>query len=180
VDIEYDSRSAVLRATASGQIELRQRDLGRARASDEERASSSANSLGVAPGEVELAAEAGMLRAYRARLVKKRFLGLARECEEGVAVVDEQGIVRLVLEGGFARAFPAGQASQALPELLDSRTRYRDAGAELPQLFLGVGGRIVNLSGLAEAAQVLSLAAAELAGAAEEQTVLAIVAPRGA
>jgi hypothetical protein len=50
----------------------------------------------------------------------------------------------------------------------------------LPQLFLGVGGRIVNLSGLAEAAQVLSLAAAELAGAAEEQTVLAIVAPRGA
>jgi hypothetical protein len=69
---------------------------------------------------------------------------------------------------------------QALPGLLDSQTRYGDAGAELPQLFLGIGGRIVNLSGLVDAAQVLSLAEAEIAGVPQDDVVLAVVAPRGA
>jgi len=180
VDIEYDSRSAVLRATASGQTELRERDLGRGRAGDEERTSAAANSLGVPAGEVEMAADAGLLRAYRARLERKRLLGLLREREEAVAVVDEQAIVRLVLVGSSALTFPAGQTRQALPALLDSQTRYGDAGAELPQLFLGIGGRIVNLSGLVDTAQVLSLAEAEIGGAPEDEVVLAVVAPRGA
>ena len=44
---------------------------------------------------------------------------------------------------------------------------------------LGVRGRIVNLSGLVDLAQVLSLAEAELAGTAQDEPVLAVVAPRG-
>ncbi|MBE9565460.1 MAG: hypothetical protein IMF16_01775, partial [Proteobacteria bacterium] len=64
--------------------------------------------------------------------------------------------------------------------LLNEYTRYGDAGAELPQLFLGVRGRIVSLSGLVNASQVLSLAEAELAGMGEGEKVMVVVAPRGA
>ena len=192
VDIEYDSRSAVLRATASGQTELRERDLGQARVGDEERKAAAAKSLGVPPGQggppwrgvspwrVELAAEAGLLRAYQASRTKKRLLGLLSEREQAVAVVDEQAVVRLILPGASALTVQAGELRASLPRLLDSQTRYGDAGAELPQLFLGVRGRIVNLSGLVEAAQVLSLAEAEMAGMPQEELVLSVVAPRSA
>jgi N-methylhydantoinase A/oxoprolinase/acetone carboxylase beta subunit len=180
VDIEYDSRSAVLRATASGQTELRERDLGQARVGDEERRSAAAKSLAVPPGEVELAADAGLLRAYAARWVKKRLLGLLSRREQAVAVVDEQGVVRLLLPGASALTFRAQEMRESLPRLLDSQTRYGDAGAEMPQLFLGVRGRIVNLSGLVDAAQVLSLAEAELAGMPQDELVLSVVAPRSA
>jgi hypothetical protein len=63
---------------------------------------------------------------------------------------------------------------------LDEHTRYGDAGAELPQLFLGVRGRIVNLSGLLNAAQVIALAQAEIAGLAADEQVMIAIAPRGA
>jgi N-methylhydantoinase A/oxoprolinase/acetone carboxylase beta subunit len=180
VDIDYDARSAVLRATASGQTELRERDLAQGGVGDEERRSAAAKSLGVLPGEVELAAEAGLLRAYRAGLIRKRLFGLLRGRESAVAVVDGQAVVRLLLAGAEAVGFPVAQAREALPRLLETQTRYGDAGAELPQLFLGLRGRIVNLSGLVDRAQVLSLAEAEIAGAPQDEVVLAVVAPRGA
>jgi len=180
VDIEYDSRTAVLRAVASGQTELRERDLSQAAAPDEERRAAAAKSLGVTQGEVEVAADTGLLRAYRASWSRKRLLGLLKEREHGIALVDEQAIVRLSLVGGSAVVFEAGRAKEALSRMLDEETRYGDAGGELPQLFLGLRGRIVNLSGLVSGAQVLSLAEAELAGLGRKELVVAVAAARGA
>ncbi len=180
VDIEYDSRSAVLRATASGQTELRERDLEAMVAGDEERRAAAAKSLGAVADELAVTADAGLLRAYETRLTKRRLFGLVPQREQAVAVVDQQGVVRLLLAGASAAAFPAPDLRQALPRLLESQTRYGDAGAEMPQLFLGVRGRIVNLSGLLDAAQVLSLAEAEVAGLPADEMVLSVAAPRSA
>ncbi len=178
VDIEYDSRTAVLRAVASGQTELRERDLLQT-ASNEERSAAAAKSLGVASGEVELVADAGLLCAYRGHWEKKRLFGLAKRRGQGIALVDAQGVVRLVLSGGAVSQFEAGRAREALPRLFEQETRYGDAGAELPQLFLGIRGRIVNLSGLISAEQVMSLAEAELGGLGKDEVVVAVAARRG-
>ena len=179
VDVEYDARSAVLRAIASGQTELRERDPSQSAATDQERRSAAAKSLGATSDEVALAADAGLLEAYRAGWERKRLFGLLTERGQGIAVVDRQGVVRLVLPRGVARTFEAGRAREAVADILGKATRYGDAGAELPQLFLGVRGRIVNLSGLVDAAQVLSLGEAELAGLAQDELVMAVAAPRG-
>jgi len=179
VDVEYDSRTAVLRAVASGHTELRERDLSQTVASDEERRSAAAKSLAVPSGETQLLADTGLLRAYRGASEKKRLFGLLRQREHGIVIVDQQGVVRLLLPRGTASAFEVAGTREALARLLEGATRYGDAGAELPQLFLGVRGRIVNLSGLVDAAQVLSLAEAEIAGLAAEELVLAVAAPRG-
>ena len=180
VDIEYDSRTAVLRAVASGQTELRERDLLQTAAGDEERRAAAAKSLGVGLESVEVVADTGLLRAYRGQWEKKRLFGLARQRRRGIALVDEQGVVRLVLPGGTASQFEVGRAREALPRLLEQETRYGDAGAELPQLFLGARGRIVNLSGLISAAQAMSLAEAELGAMGKDEVVVAVAARRGA
>jgi N-methylhydantoinase A len=82
--------------------------------------------------------------------------------------------------GALARAAEAERAREALTDLLEESTRYGDAGAQLPQLFLGVRGRIVNLSGLINAAQVLSLADAEMAELAPDERIMIVAAPVGA
>ncbi len=179
VDIEYDARTALLRAFASGQTELRERDLEADEASDEERRSAAAKSLAVALEDVEPVADAGLLRAYRATWERKRLLGLLRERGHGIALVDPQAVVRLVLPRGSVARLTAGEVREGLSHLLEEETRYGDAGAELPQLFLGLRGRIVNLSGLVSQAQVLSLAEAEVAGVARDEPLLAAAARRG-
>lgn len=180
VDVEYDARAAVLRAIATGQAELRERDPTRSEASDEERRSAAAKSLRVEADEVEVVAESGLLRAYRGQRETRRLFGLLKGRKESVALVDERGVVRLIMPGGVARSSEAGAARETLTALLNEYTRYGDAGAELPQLFLGVRARIVSLSGLVNASQVLSLAEAELAGMGEGEKVMVVVAPRGA
>ncbi len=82
------------------------------------------------------------------------------------------------MRGGVCQVFAGARTRTALAELLDECTRYGDAGAELPQLFLGVRGRIISLSGLVNAEQVMSLAEAEAEGLAEGEQVLAVAAPR--
>jgi len=179
VEVEYDARSAVLRAVATGHAELREREAGSALVGDEERRDAAAKSLRVAPEEAVAAAEGGGLRAYRAARERKRLFGLVTQRRESLALVDQQGVVRLVLPGGQASAATASQARERLVAMLDGFTRYGDAGAELPQVFLGVRGRVVNLSGLASAGQVLSLAEAELGAMADDEEVLIVAAPRG-
>jgi len=192
VDIEYDARSAVLRAIATGQTELRERDLSQREATDEERRAAAAKSLLAAgqaqraqPDEdasaaVELAADSGLLQAYRGSWERKRLLGIVKQRGHAVAVVDRQAVVRLIVPGALARAAEAERARDALADLLEESTRYGDAGAQLPQLFLGVRGRIVNLSGLINAAQVLSLADAEMAELAPDERIMMVAAPVGA
>jgi N-methylhydantoinase A/oxoprolinase/acetone carboxylase beta subunit len=178
VEVEYDAPTALLRAIATGQTELRERDLTQALASDEERLAAAAKSLRVSPEQVEVVADTNLLRAYRASHLRKRLLGLLSEQRATIALVDQQAITRLLLPGGTARAMPVVAARAALAEMLDQYTRYGDAGAELPQVFLGSRARVVNLSGLASSDQVLALARAETSALPAEELVLIAVAPR--
>ena len=178
VEVEYDARTALLRATASGQTELRERDPAGGAASDQERLTAAAKFLRVPAAQVEPVGDSGPLRAYRGVRVQKCLLGLLTRRRSVVAVVDQQAVVRLLVPGATAGIAQASRLPATLSGLLVDHTHYGDAGAELPQAFLGVRGRIVNLSGLAKPEQVLSLAAVESAALAPQETVLVVVAPR--
>ena len=131
-------------------------------------------SLRVPVEQVKPVAESNLLRAYEAVKEQRRLFGLLASRETTVALVDHQAITRLILPRAAVKEAEAGQAREALAHLLDEHTKYGDAGAELPQVFLGLGARLVNLSGLVNAAQVLSLAEVELAALAKDERVLLI------
>jgi N-methylhydantoinase A/oxoprolinase/acetone carboxylase beta subunit len=178
VDVEYDAATAVLRAVATGQTELRERDLAQIEASDEERAAAAANSMRLDPGQLSVVADSDLLRAYRGSHEQRRLFGLVKQRREMLALVDRQAIVRLLLPRGTAQESEAASAREAVAAALDQHTKYGDAGAELPQLFLGLRGRIVDLSGLISSAQVLALAQVEIAGLAPDEKIMIAVAPR--
>ena len=96
------------------------------------------------------------------------------------AVVDERGVVRLVLPGAVTFATRAAAVEPTLERAIEEHTTFGDVGRALPDLFVLCGSRIAEFAGMAEAAQIAGLAADELAGVAGDETVLLVVVPKRA
>ena len=56
--------------------------------------------------------------------------------------------------------------------LVEDLTVYNDGGANLPNVYVVVGKRIIDLSGMTSLEQILSLAAVELGGYSSDEPVI--------
>jgi len=177
VEVEVEPRQNLVRATASGAIELRSRDLAARQATEEERLRAAAASLRVPESKVRLAAAAADMYAYTTQVERLTALGLSRSTRLPLRLIDGEGIVRLQLSHAEAHCCAVCEAADCLRRLLDAHTSYGDAGPRLPGLFLVARGRISNLSGLLSAEQVLSLAGAEMSRLSSDEQVMLIIAP---
>lgn len=178
VRVEVDSRRRVLLATAQGTPELRARDLGAALPDDAALAKSAAASFPVGTDAPDLVARTAFHRVFRASRTTRGFLGLFRNVRTPIRVLDREGVVRLRLAHADARECPLPDLVARLSELLESATGYGDAGAELPDLFVLAGARILDLTGLTSLEQARALLRVETASLAQDLVAVAIVAPR--
>jgi len=138
-----------------------------------------ATALVVAGEEERLAAARLALRAEPATTtIVARTPGFVAAAANGaLAVVDERAVVRLILTRAAVTVCTAGRVPGALAAAIEEHTTYGDVGRALPDLWLLVGARIVELTGLAEAGGAVALAGDELAGLSADAPV-AIVAVR--
>jgi N-methylhydantoinase A len=166
VVVEIDTARNRVRATASGATALVE-GAAHAAAVDE------AGQLAAAALHLRAAPETLRVSARTAA-----FVVVAAERES--AVVDERGVVRLVLPGAVAMTLRAGAVPQVLPRAIDEQTRFGDVGRALPDVFLVRGARIGEFSGMAEGAHIVGLAADELAGVDEDEPIVVVLVPKGA
>jgi N-methylhydantoinase A/oxoprolinase/acetone carboxylase beta subunit len=96
------------------------------------------------------------------------------------AVVDERGVVRLVLPGAVTVTATASSVDSVLARAIDEHTAFGDVGRALPDVFVLCGARIAEFAGMAEAAQIAGLVADELTGVAGDEIVLLVVVPKRA
>ena len=89
-------------------------------------------------------------------------------------VVDQGGVVRLQRRGATLRSCAAGEVEAELRALLAELSEYGDAGRTIPDVFLLLGSRLVNLSGLADDSQLLGLAGVEVRAHAPDRPVVII------
>ena len=165
VVVEVDTARNRVRATASGATALVEGARGPARVSDEARLAAAAAHLR-AGAPLRIAARAGT------------FVVAAGTRE--AAVVDERGVVRLVLAGAGIHTIPAGAVAAALPALIDEHTAFGDVGRALPDVFVLRGKRLGEFAGMGEPRQISGLAADELAGVPDDEPVMLLFAPRRA
>jgi len=177
VEVEVDARQNLVRATASGATELRERDLTGGELSEEPRLQAAADSLGVSKEKARLLCSAGRMYAYGTEIAKRGLFGLSRSVRLPLRLLDGDGIVRLQLPHGQAHVCSAADAFGFLRQLLDIHTNYGDAGPTFPKLFLIARGRICNLSGLSSTEQVMSIAGVELNRLPQQEEVLLLIAP---
>lgn len=173
VFVEIDSAKNVVRASASGSMEFRSRDLA-SDLSDGEVDSMVASYFKVPPERVSLLGENAFFRAYEITMVEKRFFGLFSSKRSVVAAVDRKGVVRCQAPSGEFRESAASAASGTVDEILDSRREYGDAGAVSKGFIMIAGHRIFDYSSLGSEEQMRNMAARDLAGCGGEEKILFI------
>ena len=93
-------------------------------------------------------------------------------------VVDRGGVVRLQREDAVVRSCTVASLESDLRSLVGDLLDFGDAGRTIPDVHLLVGGRLVNLSGLADEAQLLGLALVEVRAQAPDHPVVVILTRR--
>src|SRR5262249_44416163 len=140
VTVEIDSQRNRIRATASGATALAEPVTSQA-CDEAGRRAAAARSLG--REELKPVELTEQLSGYRS--------------DDALAVVDDRGIVRLVLHGASVLRTPAGTVEESAYRAIERDTRFGDVGRALPALYLLRRERIATYDGLAAAAQAVAL-----------------------
>ncbi len=164
VTVEVDTKRKVIRAIAVGATELRSKDVGAAAMGDDELLEVVRKNLGEGAQSVRIAARTPEMLAVTADEVQKKLFGLVKKVRHPLRLIDTQGVIRLQRGNASATQQTVGTWRAAVTRVLDEMTDYTNGAATLPNLYLVVGKRIVDLSGMSSAEQVLSLASVELEG----------------
>ena len=161
VTVEVDTRRNLVKATAFGTTELKQGNSGVKAIGLEGCLQSAATSLQVPPETVRLIAETSSFYVFASDKIVKSFWGLVSKSRQHLRVTDHSGVVLLQRSQAETKATTVANAEDELAVMFNTLTDFGDAGRALPDIHLLVGGRIINLSGLAEMEQAIALAQAE-------------------
>ena len=166
VVVEIDTARNRVRATASGATALVEGAQRAPMADIEAQRTAAAQQLRAAAAALTLTAAGGGFSVFASE-------------REG-AVVDERGVVRLVLPGVRVRTLRRGDIAARLPALVDDDTTFGDVGRALPDVYVLRGARIGTFAGMGEANQIVALVEDELAGVDAGEPVIILSVPRRA
>ena len=179
VHVEIDSKTNIVRATATGSSKFLEDES--AQVLDES-------------GRIKLVADAMRLKPEQIKLVcrSKTFAvyGLDQESQSApkglfnfsffagqakpLRILDSKGIMRLQARDGVAELCTAGNVDLAIINIAEAHSVWGDAGKTIPSFILLVQGKIIDLSGLLDEAQVKTLAAAELKEQSADTEVIVV------
>lgn len=162
VYVEIDSKKNIVRATAQGSTEMKERDLVTKTISEEEIKAMLSSSMKVEPSMLKISAETSGLKAYTAEVVQTKFLGLFKEKKNAVRVIDREGVIRLANNKAQVSETTVGGTERDLVKFAELFTIYNDAGVLIPKIFILIGSRIIDFSGLIEMNQIIPLLQVEL------------------
>jgi N-methylhydantoinase A/oxoprolinase/acetone carboxylase beta subunit len=159
VTIDVDRQTKRVTAVATGSSELRTRDIRSAGKTEEELRSLASASMEC--DTVQICGKAGVLHVFQGEQTTQRFFGLIKKTCRPLRIIDEDGVVRLQLVHGEVRSSTIGLVTGAIRNMIDEFTQYGDAGGLLPDVFLIAAGRVIDLTGLVQKDQIVSMAQAE-------------------
>jgi len=178
VHVEVDTRRNLVRAVAVGTAELR---LGGAtnRVTDEDgRRSAAARSMQRDPAGVTLVASTSQLEVFTGAARVAAWWQPWRRDAAQLRVVDRSGVVRLQRQDAVVRSCTVNDLEGELRALVAGLVDFGDAGRTIPDAYVLVGSRLVNLSGLADEGQMIGLAGVEVRAHAPDQPVVIIATTR--
>jgi N-methylhydantoinase A/oxoprolinase/acetone carboxylase beta subunit len=176
VFVEINPQTGRVRATAIGTMEMRAQNMGRF-LNPEECRRIAAQSMNVRLERVELRASTGLVNVYQGLVEEKRWRFFTSK-RYPLRIVDSQGFVKLQRSDGSVYQFAGASALAGLKEAWENLTIYNGDSIIYPDMFLIVGNRIVDLTGVQGMEQAFGLVTTELEGVAPDQPV-AVVGTRG-
>lgn len=172
VHVEVNPQQQRLRAVATGATEMRTRGM-RKEATYEEAREIAARSMNLPVEAVSRCATTGYLSVFTAR-VEERKLRFFKSSRNPIRVLDREGFVKVQRSDAVVRQSRAVEAAEELKRLWEQTTNYNGDYVISPDVFVIVGGHVIDLSGMQGLEQASSVAGTELLGAKPEDPVILI------
>lgn len=172
IQVEVDTQRNIVRAIATGATEMRSHDRLKKELSEAELIQEAASNLAMNPSELKIEARTGGMAAVTAEKVEKKLF--FRKKTHPLRLIDSEGVIRLQKSNATVRQSSISAWKKDVNWMLEELTEYNDGGSSLPNLYLIVGRRIVDLSGMQKPEQVISLAQVELEGLPDSEPLIVI------
>lgn len=174
VRIEVDTQQNKVRAIAIGTTEMRAKEMSGQGKTDKELAKIAAESAGAAtPEEMVKAADNGMMKAFVYHTTVKSFLFFKKKTAM-LRLIDKDGVIRLQRKNAAVTECTVSQWRGKVKYLLDEYTIHADGGAEIPNIYIVTGKRIIDFAGMQSERQILSLCEVELANVPSDEKLILI------
>jgi N-methylhydantoinase A len=178
VSIEIDSKNKKVIASAMGTSDLRTKDPDVPKLNEEKLLAISAASLRTEPENVSIAGRTAFLYAAVATSVRKRFFGLTTERSQQLRVIDKEGTIRLQIKDCIVDSVQQATVKSKIREMIETLTTFGDAGALVPNIYLLVSAKVVDLTGLIKESQIMALVDLEIAKAMPDEEIVVIASPK--
>jgi hypothetical protein len=173
VRVEVDTQRQKVRAVATGATELRTRELKDRRKSDGELLALAAENLKVEPERLCIEADNGLICAVTCETTIKHFVFLRKKVKR-LRLIDREGVIRLQKKNAEVASCMPDQWRKTLNGLLEEFTFYADGGAEIPNIYVVLGAKIIDLAGMQSASQIMTLCEVELAGMGKDERLIMV------
>lgn len=152
VYIEINAQTQQVRAIALGSTAVQTTDLLK-EASDEESRTLAAESMSVPVDKVRLVAKTSALLAYAADKGNDK---------TPIRVVDRKGFIKVQRGDAVARETTVAEVEAIIDELWETMTNYKSDMILFPDIFLCVGGRVMDYSSMPSKENIMAVIATEL------------------
>ena len=164
VTVEVDTQRNVIRAIAVGATELRSKNRSAKKLTEDKLLELAAENLSMDPKALHIAARSENMCAVTADKVEKKLFGLMKKTSHPLRLIDEEGVIRLQKANATVRQADISSWRDAVAYMLEELTVYNDGGTNYPNVYIVLGKRIIDLSGMSSEEQIYSLANVELNG----------------
>jgi hypothetical protein len=106
--------------------------------------------------------------------MEKKHLLIFKKKVNTLRLIDREGVIRLQKRNAEVRSCMPKEWKKALKALLDDYTIYSDGGAEIPNIYVTLGSKIIDLAGMQSHEQILTLCEVELAGIQPDEKLILI------
>ncbi|QRG86596.1 hydantoinase/oxoprolinase family protein [Bulleidia sp. zg-1006] len=178
VSIEVDTQRNLVRAIAIGSTELRSKNRLKAQLSEKELLETVSANLNLPVSHLFISGKTDGLYAIQAHQVEKKLFGFMKTKTTPLRLIDDEGVIRLQKKNAMVLSSQAKDWSSVLNHILEELTEYNDGGSNLPNVYLIIGKRIVDLAGLPEESQIQSLGDLEIKAIPQDQEILVIATKR--
>jgi hypothetical protein len=132
--------------------------------------------MGVSLERVALAAATPRMRVFQGE-VEERSWGFFKKRRSPVRAVDLDGVIRVQRSHSVVRPVSAKTALDGLRRLWEDTTIYNGDSTITPDIFVIVGGQLIDLSGVNSIDQAMAVTRSELDGLTADASIALIGIP---
>lgn len=177
VTVEIDTQNKKVIAVAMGSSDLRAKDIAAKKLSRQELKFIAATSFKAKDG-IDLIQSNDFFYIFRQERKRKLFFGMIKEFHSALRVIDSEGTIKLQFADALCEETLKISIAGKIRNMIERLTTFGDAGALVPDLFLLIGSKALDLSGLINEQQVLSIVDYELSKIHSEQKIILIASPK--